>query len=128
MKKLIVSRDEAKIIRDADGCFILKRELKSPIEGIQNEHLRKMYPVGARFWVAEPINSIGKDGTRQDKYSIEPTPEGWRVCTLDRPGSRVHFGEHRFEVKVVKSTIETGNQYCGWFRGNVEFVKITANT
>ena len=92
--KLIVDRNQAKNIRDRESCEIaVNMRIK---EGKTINFVREKISQSS-FWVAEPLCSI-KCGPEKfyGHFSCDPIPEGWSRYTLDRPGSRVNFGEHRF--------------------------------
>ncbi|HHP6856215.1 TPA: hypothetical protein ACSE8W_001968 [Acinetobacter baumannii] len=99
--KLIVDRNQAKNIRDRESCEIaVNMRIK---EGENNQFRARKIFLNQVFWVAEPLCSI-KCGPEKfyGHFSCDPIPEGWSRYTLDRPGSRVNFGEHRFLVECTE--------------------------
>ncbi len=99
--KLIVDRNQAKNIRDRESCEIaVNMRIK---EGENNQFRARKKFLNQVFWVAEPLCSI-KCGPEKfyGHFSCDPIPEGWSRYTLDRPGSRVNFGEHRFLVECTE--------------------------
>ncbi len=103
--KLIVDRRQAKTIRDHEEFTLERKVLKRGVSNLQ-EAVNRGYPKGAKFWVAEPLCCIRTDspGSNKEHFSADKTPDGWIRYTLDRPGYRVYFGEHRFLVEVVGHT------------------------
>lgn len=99
--KLIVDRNQAKEIRNKDICKIAVNMRIREEENNQNRATKKF--LNQVFWVAEPLCSI-KCGPEKfyGHFSCDPIPEGWSRYTLDRPGSRVNFGEHRFLVECTE--------------------------
>lgn len=101
MKKLIVTRGQAQTLMLCRKDCIIYKHIRVPKGRDIKSHIEKVFPIGAKFWVAEPMVSITDGWRRRDEYQAELPVEGWRPYTLARPGSRVHFGEHRFVVEVV---------------------------
>lgn len=103
MRKLIVNRRQAKTIRDHEEFTLERKVTKRGVSNLQ-EAVNRSYPKGAKFWVAEPLCCIRTEfpGANEKHFSADKTPNGWIRYTLDRPGTRVHFGEHRFLIEVVE--------------------------
>ena len=100
--KLIVDRNQAKQIRDNDITQIsVKMRIKA---GFSNQQLATKKFLNQIFWVAEPLCVIERGEEKYVRhFSCDALPEDWNRTTLDRPGSRVHFGEHRFLVECTKA-------------------------
>ena len=107
MKKLIVDRRQAKTIRDHEEFTLERKVLKRGVSNLQ-EAVNRGYPKGAKFWVAEPLCTIShpleSEVYRKDWFSADEKPKDHFRVTLDRPGYRVNFSEHRFLVEVVGHT------------------------
>lgn len=109
MKKLIVDRFQAKTVRDNTEFSLIKSVRRCANHALVDDlfdAINRSFPVGAKFWVAEPICSVKPHGsgimTGREHFDADPVPNGWGRHTLARPGSRVHWGEHRFCVEVIK--------------------------
>ncbi|ADI90390.1 hypothetical protein AOLE_07495 [Acinetobacter oleivorans DR1] len=99
--KLIVDRNQAKEIRNKDICqIVVNMRIR---DGANNQNRATKKFLNQVFWVAEPLCSI-KCGQEKfyGHFSCDPIPEGWSRYTLDRSGSRVNFGEHRFLVECTE--------------------------
>lgn len=97
--KLIVDRHQARKIKTGkcDLVFDMRRK-----QGYTMEHLATKKFLDQVFWVAEPLCSIRRGDERHvNHFSCDEVPEGWSRYTLDRAGSRVHYGEHRHMVKCT---------------------------
>ena len=97
--KLIVDRHQAKKIKEGKCELVFNMRKK---DGFTYEYLATKKFLDQVFWVAEPLCCI-KRGTEKHAghYSCDETPNGWTRYTLDRSGSRVHYGEHRHLVKCT---------------------------
>lgn len=99
--KLIVDRNQAKKIRDNDICQIcVNMRIR---DGVSNHKLALKKFLNQVLWVAEPLCSI-KCGTEKyvNHFSCDPVPIDWSRYTLDRAGSRVNYGEHRYLVECTE--------------------------
>lgn len=98
--KLIVDRNQAKKIRDNDTCEIsMSMRIK---HGISNQDVAVKKFLNQILWVAEPLCTIKRGEERYaHHFSCDAPPSDWERATLDLPGSRVHFGRHRFFVECI---------------------------
>lgn len=122
MKKLIVNRDEARLIEDCDDkrTVTLRRSYKC-FNLDPRDVIRDRVKVGDVFWVAEPICSIHLGGKyHKEHFEADRTPRGWTRYTMSRPGSRVHFGEHRFKAKVVAIRLIPLSFGGYWFQADLD--------
>lgn len=103
MKKLIVNREDAKKIAESvDKAGVTLRRQFRCFNLHPREVIRDRVKVGDIFWVAEPLCMINLGGKyHKDHFDADNMPRGWSRSTLPRPGSRVHFGEHRFKARVL---------------------------
>ena len=99
--KLIVDRNQAQKIRDNDTCELsVNMRIK---QGMSNQDLAVKKFLNQVLWVAEPLCTIKRGEERYvNHFSCDAVPEDWNRITLDLPGSRVHFGKHRFFVECTK--------------------------
>lgn len=100
--KLIVDRNQAKQIRDNDITQIsVNMRIKA---GFTNQQLATKKFLNQILWVAEPLCAIKRGEEKYVRhFSCDALPEDWNRITLERPGSRVHFGEHRFLVECTNA-------------------------
>lgn len=104
--KLIVNVHQARMINENLKCEIaVDMRIK---DGYPKEFLAAKKFKDQVFWVAEPTCCIKRDIEKHHRhFACDPTPEGWARYTLNRPGSRIHFGEHRHLVKCTDVRVST---------------------